>query len=48
MAGAMGDPYAVDFNKSHFAAYREGRLTGAIIFPRAMQRQGGRAKDGQR
>ncbi len=33
MAGAMGDPYAVDFNKSHFAAYREGRLTGAIIFP---------------
>ncbi|MFM5670909.1 tyrosine-type recombinase/integrase [Aeromonas hydrophila] len=34
MADAMGDPYAVDFNKSHFAAYREGRLTGAIIFPR--------------
>jgi len=33
MAGAMGDPYAADFTKSHFAAYREGRLTGAIIFP---------------
>lgn len=33
MADAMGDPYAVDFNKGHFAAYRESRLTGSIIFP---------------
>ncbi|MFM5467947.1 tyrosine-type recombinase/integrase [Aeromonas veronii] len=33
MAGAMGDPYAADFTKSHFAAYREGRLNGTIIFP---------------
>ena len=33
MAEAMGDPYAVDLNKGHFATYREGRLPGAIIFP---------------
>ncbi|MGL6517357.1 phage integrase [Aeromonas caviae] len=33
MAEAMGNPYAIDLNKGHFATYREGRLTGAIIFP---------------
>lgn len=33
MAEAMGNPYAADFSKGHFATYREGRLSGAIIFP---------------
>ena len=33
MTEAMGNPLAVEFSKNHFAAYREGRLSGQIIFP---------------
>lgn len=33
MSEAMGNPLAVEFSKNHFSAYREGRLSGQIIFP---------------